>query len=414
MKIATVNKKSVKNLCHTFWPFYWLDEGQESTIASESVVFFGGDFYNISGIDREEFIKKNNQCLDYIRKNFSGHKLYYKPHPAETTERRHLNLECFELVEESILADLFVWKNRKNIKCAFSIFSSSSITAHALGVNSYNFFKFCLPAFHRLPRIFNTLYFQEMPTSCFIENLEQKPLENKITPSEDQELINDLVRIFADQRGKIWLIITDTRFFVTAIALASLFKKIKPEKKIGLIVSKHHRWDIVRLGEFKKYFDEIIVLPRLFYSLRPKRLWEAIKTSFRIKRFKIGLEDVIVSFGYCEFVENCFMSHHQDKFKIAFMPYLAQQTYFKADPLSSFGFGDERFSFTKASFFYNKILEPLLGIYRTIYLESGDGTVGFNMMRFQDSIEKVYDLICFMHDTSDRSHWVKIEPLKTP
>ncbi len=406
MKIAKTAKKSVKNLDHTIWPFYWLDERQESTIAPESVVFFGGDFYNISGIDRDEFIKKNNQCLDYIRKNFPGHQLYYKPHPAETTEKQHLNLERFNLVEENILSDLFVWKNRKNIKCTFSIFSSSSITAHALGVNSYNFLKFCLPTFHRLPRLVNTLYFQEMSDSCFIENLEQKPLENKVTSYGDQKLSNDLSRIFADQRGKIWLIITDTRFFVTAIALASLFKKIKPEKKIGLIVSKHHRWDIVRLDEFKKYFDEIIIFPRIFYSLKPKRLWEAIKTSFRIKRFKIGSEDIMVSFGYCEFVENCFISYHQDKFKIAFMPYLAQQAYFKTDTLLSFG--EERFSFTKASIFYNKILEPLLGIHRTIYLESGDGKVGFNLMRFQDSIEKVYDLIYFVHDTLDRSRWVKL------
>lgn len=405
MKLTVTDKKLVPNLSHLGWPFYWLDDQWESTIAPGSIVFFGGDFYNISGINREEFIIKNNQCLDYIRQNFPGHKLYYKPHPAETGESEHLNLESFEMVKENTLADLFVWKNRKNIKGAFSIFSSSSITAHALGVNSYNFYKFCLPTFHDTPRIFNTFYFQEMPDSFFIENLDQKPLENKIIPQEEKQLAGDFDRILSEKKGKVWFIITDTRLFVTAVALANLVKTIQPERKTGLIISRHHRWDIVNLDEFKKYFDEISVFPRLFYSLKLKRLWETVKTSFRVRRFKIGWEDIMINFGYCEFIENCFLSYHKDKLKIAFMPYWAQYTYFKMDrPLS---FGKERFSFIKASLFYNKLLEPLLGLRRTIYLESGDGKVGFNVMRFQDGIEKVYDFIYLIHDTLDQSRRIQ-------
>ena len=63
---------------------------------------------------------------------------------------------------------------------------------------------------------------------------------------------------------------------------------------------------------------------------------------------------------------------------------------------------DDKFYQIKSSIFYNRILEPLLGLNRTLYLKSGDGTV-FNISRYEKPLNDVYDRVWLFENAKPSS-----------
>src|SRR3990167_8330007 len=118
----------------------------------------------------------------------------------------------------------------------------------------------------------------------------------------------------------LWPVLIWVLMPIVFIVIAQMIRRIVPERKINLIVSNHSRWSERFLQQLQKEFDEVIVCPRHFYSLQPKKLWAAFLTSRKIKNHPLSAGSVLVGFAHHDFVENCFMSYNRKNFKIAFLP----------------------------------------------------------------------------------------------
>ena len=374
------------------WINFWLGDLGNDTVSAEWAVFFGEDFKNESSMNREEFISKTNECLDYVRRHCVGCKLFYKPHPGETYEQELLNLSGFEILKNAGISETFLWRNAPNVKYTFSIRSTSALSAYQMGFNSYVFFKIFDKIFHnKIATEFTRAWFKGLPPSSCIEDIDQRTLENKIKLNEDTKFKGDMGELLADNAGNIWIIVDHTGFLVSIISIVKLIKKLDNSRRINLVIMRHHRWNVLDLSEFNLFFNKIIIFSRVFYSLKPGKLFNAIKISRKIKNLDIGADDIIIDFGNHNFISNCFNSYYKNNSKIAFMPKVLEDVYFKTNYLGFLDSGDD-FKFTKASFFYNKLFEPLLGLHRTVFKQGGDGHVG-NLLRFQKPVTDIYDKV---------------------
>ena len=108
---------------------------------------------------------------------------------------------------------------------------------------------------------------------------------------------------------------------------------------------------------------------------------------------KLDSGDVLVGFGL-SFTENCFVSYHKNaKIGVQLADYFAINYGLKRADLHK----STNLKISKGIFFFNKIVEPLLGIQRTLYLKYGDGSV-INIVRYQKPADKIYDHI-FLFET---------------
>ena len=284
----------------TSWPYYWL--GSSSKAEAENwVVFFGGDFKNIPEVSVKLFVEKTNRCLDYIRKNCTGYRLIYHPHPDETDESKFLDLTDFSVLKFEQITETFLLENKDKIKYLFSVCSTSSMAGLNMGFNAYSFFRYFSELFRGAHRVFIERYFSGLPDDFFIENLDSPLLENKRELKEDRELLESFRHILAENSGPVWFTVAENRLILAIVSLAKMIKKISPERKVNLIVSNHHRWPGNCLQELKKEFDEVLIYPRHFYSLRLRRLWAAFLTSRKIKNNPLPNGSVLVGFVQEEF-----------------------------------------------------------------------------------------------------------------
>src|SRR5205807_1942320 len=60
---------------------------------SDRVIFFGTPFLLVQNLEPAVYIEHLNRCLDYIRGNYPGRDLVYRPHPFEKGEASKLHLE---------------------------------------------------------------------------------------------------------------------------------------------------------------------------------------------------------------------------------------------------------------------------------------------------------------------------------
>ena len=349
------------------------------------VVFWGTQFDDLPQINEKEFCKQTNLCLDYIRRNFSGYKLVYKPHPAEPVIYPALNLRGFDVLNERTVAEFFVLKNIDKIKYVFSACSMASMTSWHLGLNSYSFW----PLF-KYTTIAETKdgyddAFKKMLPDFFISDLSQPVKENKKVLIRDQILRGNFSEILDKKRGTAWFIVGDPGLLVLTISMALLIRQISPGRKIGLIIEKHHRWGVMDMNEVAKYFDDIKTFPRLFYSLRPAKIWKQLRTAWAIKGSNISSEDILIGGGAISLVENCFVSYFPKSYKMALISDEAFRTCFGPKDPSFFQTHFSRRAYT----FSNLILEPLLGLHRTIYREDIGRVANFG--RYQESVNDIYD-----------------------
>lgn len=373
------------------WPYYWLgfksgdlDEGKE-----KYAVFFGNDFYNTTDINYDKFIVRINQCLEYVRRNCKGYELIYRPHPEEHREMKLLNLASFIIQRDGQTAEEFVLANRGKIKYAFSFCSTSSIASLGLGINSYVFYRCFSDIFDGINRIFTDNYLGGLPESLFVKSFDAPLIPNKMEVKKDESAQDSWRETLTAHRGLVWFIIQEDRYLLIIEALAKMIREMFPERKINLIISRHHRWTDEKLAELKNKFNEVVSFTRVFYSLKPMRLIEAFRISRKIRSMNIGEDSVLVGLAHHDFIENCFMSYNRDNFKIAVLPEAVWRLNFKTETL---GFDTNKFMWSKAGFFYNHFFEPILGLNKTRFVHH-ERRSNMYFIRLQKPIEEVYDKV---------------------
>lgn len=355
------------------------------------VIFMGLDFHNLSSsLNKNDFIDIENRCLDYVRKECAGCDLYYKPHPAEKDERNYLNLASFKLIKDPSISEFFLVKNINKIQYVFSPFSWISVSAYAMGLNSYVFSNLFKTAMSEAYVGFYEDYFKEMPLKFFINNFNQKLAENRSIPGKDELFEKEIRDMISLKHGNAWFVVADPGLLPIIIAITRLIKSIDSGRNTNLIISRHNRWDKINIEEIRPYFDAIHTFTPPFYSLRPQKILGAVKTAFSARKFQISSEDIIFGFTHNSFLENCLISYNKEAMKISCQMKLNLEWMYsvkRSEVLS-----DDKFYQIKSSIFYNRILEPLLGLNRTLYLKYGDGTI-FNISRYEEPLNDVYDKV---------------------
>ena len=126
-KILTMDLKKLRpvsenaeNVFEILPPYYMLDSDGALEAGKKKAIFFGTAFKGVASFSAEEFAKRSNACLDYIRRECGECDLYYRPHPAESNETDLLNLKGFTIVKNPDIGERYLWEDRKNIKYAFS------------------------------------------------------------------------------------------------------------------------------------------------------------------------------------------------------------------------------------------------------------------------------------------------------
>ncbi len=368
-----------------------------SSKVKKQVLFLGYNFKEIVYLDRSEFIKKMNLCLDYIRQQCSGYDLYYKPHPNETDEYQNYNLESFKILDKRESAEIYFLKNIDKIDCVFAVASCTAINAYKLGINSYLLYKLFRDFFDDNARLHFKFTFSEMPQSAFIGDLNKKLIRySNVSKTKDDFLLNFLNKLFLSlEKQKIWITINHPRFLLEIVSLTNLIKKSGDDRKVNLIISRHKTWKNIDTDYLKRYFDNIYFFPRHSYSLRRyKNLISLFRTTLQIKKLNLSKKDLIINFSPCEFIENMVISFFKKSKKITFMPKNEYQEHINVNFLEK-----NQFSFTRASFIFNKFIEPILGINRTLCLKSRQGVEPYTLIRYQRPLNKIYDYV-FLYEAS--------------
>lgn len=383
-----------ENVFRISTPYSLISNSNPNQLNKRKVIFFGSSFLKLSDQLRvEDYVKMTNACLDYIRRECVNYELYYKPHPAEKEELKLLNLTSFKILEDSTIAEIFIWKNLSNIAYSFSINSTASIAAYNFGLNSYVFYKLFKSVVGRATFEAWQDYFKNYPEKISIDNFNKSLEDNKEAPVISNLLQQNIKKLLSENNGKVWFTIVEPSPVMIMVAIAKLIKSISPERKIGLIISQQRRWRVINMDDFRDYFDEITFLPRVYYSLRPNKIWTAVIQAIKIRNLKVGAKDIIVSFmafPNFSFVENCLISYFNKNKKITFC-YPANFDLMYALKFSEF-FKTVDFKTKPASLFFNKIIEPLLGLFMTVYLQNGDGKT-FNITRYERSLEDIFDQV---------------------
>ena len=126
--------------------------------SGRTVVFFGTPFLLVRNLDPHHYAAILNGCLDYLRRHYGGTcRLIYRPHPAETSERRLLRLRGFIPQVDLEAAELYLLRHHGRIEAVYSVASTVSRTAYNYGLNGYAFWR-CFPF--------------EPPASTFFEALQ--------------------------------------------------------------------------------------------------------------------------------------------------------------------------------------------------------------------------------------------------
>lgn len=383
-----------KNIFSVNLPYYLLAQKEDQFSHDDKpwIVFWGVPFKNLPMVYADEagFIEQSNVCLDYLRREYADCRLLYKPHPNETGEQAQLELAGFEILSQKEVSEFFVLKNFHKIKTVFSTYSSASMTAYKLGLDAHIFLPLIEPYLTQANREGNREYYKRLPQEFFISDLSAKPRPNRlfITPTVDPVLGGNLVKLIKNHHPTIaWFILGDPGSLTSVILLARLLKNLAPDLATGLIIEQHHRWKMMNLDEVAKFFDRALVYPRWLASLRPNKIWGQIKTAWSLRQAPIAASDILMCFNYTSFVENCLLSYFPTNQKIAFV---------KKETLE-FCYGPKDKAFFQVYFsrighrFYQKVVQPLLGLRPTVFLEDPVRVANFD--RYLLPVNDLYDQV---------------------
>ncbi|OGN02450.1 MAG: hypothetical protein A2655_01840 [Candidatus Yanofskybacteria bacterium RIFCSPHIGHO2_01_FULL_43_42] len=388
------------NTLESPFPYWWAfgeqNQPQRENLSQKAVLFLGNDMatFTKAGTDADAYVKKCNQCLDYIRMEFKDFELYYKPHPADKIERVSLNLDGFEILEDGMSAELYLFKNYDRIRSVFSVGSAASYNAYAMGMDAHVFYKCFSNIFDgEKIRPLDEFYYS-MPLSFFITDLAEKPVNNSRLLEKDGVTETFFKSILASNTSdNVWLVVFTVEYAVLLIALSNLIRSIVPSKKVRLIISSHSYWKTLGSDDFKNNFDEIIMWPRIYCSLRPLKLWQAVLTAIKVKKFDISKNDLFISITQNSFVENCLNSYNKNSQRIGLISDKDFNLFYNSG--NSVYTENSDFRFSKASWFFNKILEPLLGLNRSLFMSYGKDKDSF-INRYQKPVNEIFDKVIVM------------------
>jgi hypothetical protein len=141
---------------------------------SDRVIFFGTPFLLVRNLQPEVYIEHLNRCLDYLRQNYPGRDLIYRPHPFEKGEAAKLNLEGFRVEDDREVADLYFLRHFAEIEAVYSVSSTVSRTALNNGLNSYALWR-CFPFSETQTKFFRKVM-GDVPPEFDIHDLSKPPV----------------------------------------------------------------------------------------------------------------------------------------------------------------------------------------------------------------------------------------------
>lgn len=138
------------------------------------VIFFGTPFLLVRNLEPEVYIEHLNRCLDYIRGNYPGRDLVYRPHPFEKGEARKIELAGFRVEDDREVADLYFLRHFAEIEAVYSVSSTVSRTALNNGLNSYALWR-CFPFSEPQAKFFRKVM-GDVPPEFEISSLTKSPV----------------------------------------------------------------------------------------------------------------------------------------------------------------------------------------------------------------------------------------------
>lgn len=159
------------------------------------VIFFGTPFLLVKNLDPEVYIEHLNRCLDYLRENYPGRDLIYRPHPFEKGEGGRLNLNGFRVEDDREVADLYFLRHFAAIEAVYSVSSTVSRTALNNGLNSYALWR-CFPFSETQTKFFQKVM-GNVPPEFEISDLTKPPVAYQVGLSpaaEHNSFSNALIR----------------------------------------------------------------------------------------------------------------------------------------------------------------------------------------------------------------------------
>lgn len=373
-------------------PFpYLIDHNSKLSNKPHVVIFFSTDFFNLpADSNRNLFIERTNQALEYIRTQFPGRTLLYQVHPNEHDERKYLDLTGFTIGEPTI-AEVLLLERSEEIEYVFSINSWASASAYLMGLQAAVLFDAFTGALSEETMKGTRGYYAGFPNSFFIRSFDS--LAPKQEFSVSQKIERASLSVIAQAVGTpptLWVIANEPSTALRAAIIIRHLRRTNPTLRTVLLKLHHRRWNLVSLSEgIFSEFDEERDIPYIWYSAYPSKFIDAMRTARLIKALPLKTEDVIMSFAHPYFHENCFLSYHQGVRKILF---IESRWY-------NFTYGGEALHLKQEEFFtpfgarlFNLILEPLLGLHRSVYRQYADGRV-LNIHRYRRSLEEIYDSI---------------------
>lgn len=151
------------------------DQDRPEPTEYRDVVFFGTPFLLVRNIDPRLYSGTLNGCLDYLRRYYGATcRLVYRPHPAETSERRLLRLRGFITEVDLEVAEMYLLKNYRRIEAVYSVASTVSRVAFNYGLDGYALWR-CFPFAPPASTFFETLL-GSVPAAFDIRSLDEPPI----------------------------------------------------------------------------------------------------------------------------------------------------------------------------------------------------------------------------------------------
>ena len=162
-----------------------------------------------------------------------------------------------------------------------------------------------------------------------------------------------------------------------------------PGRKLGLITMRHRRWELIDHKDLAEDFDKIVFFPLVVHSFKPRQLYKLLKTIILVKKFNLASNDILVGVGPSSYHVNCFISYYPKNFSVG----VVRKKNFDLTHNFELPVGPADYQIKPTAYFFNKIIEPLLGLYKTVQrVEWPGGRGAFAISRFQKAINRVFDV----------------------
>jgi hypothetical protein len=148
-------------------------------VSRNRVILFGTPFLLIHNLPPDAYVEHLNRCLDYLRRNYPGCDLIYRPHPIETKEASRLNLDGFQIEDDREAAELYFLRHSSVIEAVYSVSSTVSRTAMNYGLNAYSLWR-SFPFPETAARFFERVM-GDVPAEFDVRDLTRPPVRYQAT-----------------------------------------------------------------------------------------------------------------------------------------------------------------------------------------------------------------------------------------